>query len=297
MGIAFRPSDHSYHLLLPTTTIGRAPDATIQIDPGNDTISRQQLLIRWEQEGWKIQPLSHRSPTWLNGRRLKPSDLTLLQEEDRVAMGDPAVELVFVNIEPPKLYAFHPGSGERRSGDSDGLRLPGITLRQSAQQGWQIERAEGVEKLDLSGLRSPEDTVALGEWRVGAFEEGTKTVEAFRSLDQVLLVLMPMHNLESVRLVLRSSGWEVDLGHRAEFYPLYILAQARLAGPDGWMDTEQLTKGVGGYAWGTLECYLGRIGMLIERAGVTGGRDVIESARRIRRIRVPPSQIVISKES
>ena len=144
MGSLYRPVDKSYHLLLPTTIVGRANDATIRSDPDNAAVSRQQILIRWEYEGWKIQLLSHRSPTWLNGRRLKHSDLILLQAEDRVTMGDPAEEFVIHNVEPPELEAIHRAGGERRLSSAEGMPLPGMRLYQSPREGWQIERSDRV---------------------------------------------------------------------------------------------------------------------------------------------------------
>ncbi len=297
MGSLYRRSDKSHHLLLPTTIIGRAEDATIRSDPGNTAVSRQQFLIRWEYEGWKIQLLSHRSSTWLNGRRLKHTDLILLQADDRLAMGDPEVDLVVHNVEPPELGAAHRGSGERRLSGAQGLQLPGLILRQTPEEGWQIERPESVEKLDLSSLQSPEECIRLGEWDIGIANFGLITKVHSPSLEQLHLVLLPLHNLESVRLILRSDNWEVDLGHRAEFYPLFILAQARLKGPNGWLETEVLTKQVRDYSWPTVEAYLSRIGSLLTKTGVSDGRSLIESAHKMRRIRLDPSQIHIQPES
>lgn len=297
MGSIFRPDDQSVHLLLPATIVGRSPDATVRIEPGKATVSREHCLISWRPEGWNLIPLSTRSATCLNGRPLRERDTVLLQPGDRIALGTPPVELVIQQVEPPTLWAGNRENGAMYLSGPQGLELPGIVLRQSPSAGWEIHRPTGAEKLDLSELKFPTDTIRVDGWDIGMIHPGDETVFSPPRVDELQLVLLPMRNLESVRLLLRTENWEVDLGHRAEFYPLYILALARKEGGDGWLETALLTKRVGDHTWPTVEAYLSRVGGMVQRAGVADGRSLIESAHKMRRIRLPPDQILIQQET
>ncbi len=297
MGSVLRRADGSLHFLSPSTSIGRATDATIRLD--RLEISRDHLSLRWGLQGWTIHAVSTTSGSWLNGRPLRLSERVILQEGDEIAVGRPGCDLVVQSVEPPQLIARNRLTGEQRSADAAGLLLPEGRVGQRPGQGWGLEDEAGFHKLDLSrGVGSNLSfNLQIGDWELYLPSPDPPTVGASPNLDQLQVILRHPRDMEHVRLILRSDAWEANMGYRAEFYPLLVLARERLNDRDGWMETEDLTRKVRTYDWRTVEIYLSRVGTLVERVGVSDGKNIIESRRKKRRIGIPPDRIQVQEES
>lgn len=298
MGSVLRRADSSLHFLAASTSIGRATDATIRLD--RPEISRDHLSLRWGLQGWAIHAVSTTSGSWLNGRPLRLSERVILQEGDEIALGRPGCDLVVQSVEPPQLIARNRLSGEQRSADAAGLLvLPEGRVEQRPGLGWGLEDPTGFHKLDLSrGVGSNLSfNLQIGEWELYLPPPDPPTISTSPGLDQLQVILRHPRDMEQVRLILRSDAWEANMGYRAEFYPLLVLAWERLNSGDGWMETDDLTRKVRTYDWRTVEIYLGRVGTLVERVGVSDGKQIIESRRKKRRIGIPPERIQVQEES
>lgn len=103
IGASSLASPWSRTLLNPgeTVTIGRDPGATLVLDHG--TISRQHAEITCDGGSYLLRDLGSKNGTFVNGERLEPHRVRILQPRDQVRIGTLLTFLFDVRSVPPDL--------------------------------------------------------------------------------------------------------------------------------------------------------------------------------------------------
>lgn len=93
----------SHTRLIPgeTVTIGRDPGATLVLD--HDTISRRHAEISYDNGSYLLRDLGSKNGTFLNGERLEPHAVRVLQARDRVRIGTLLTYMFDVRTVPPDV--------------------------------------------------------------------------------------------------------------------------------------------------------------------------------------------------
>ena len=82
-------------------TIGRDPGATLVLD--HDTISRRHAEISYDNGSYLLRDLGSKNGTFLNGERLEPNAVRVLQARDRVRIGTLLTYMFDVRTVPPGI--------------------------------------------------------------------------------------------------------------------------------------------------------------------------------------------------
>ena len=250
-------------------------------------------MISWGGGHWVVRSISPVG-LYLNGTRLPPFEDRPLHLGDRLGLGRAETDLELQGAEPPRVFARNRESGEERWEDSEGLLLPQGLVRPDLEQGWVIEAAGESRPLhppagERSGGGSP--AIDLGSWEIFLPELDARTRRGSVALATVRLHLASTENLEHVAARIQSPSLEQDLGIHAEFWPLLLLARARSAEKEGWVEVERLMR-QSGLTRKCLDVYLGRVRRHLLLAGIHDAESIIESRRGERRIGLDPLQIV-----
>lgn len=230
----------------------RAINGTVLTDK---VVSQVHASIRWEGAQWKIIDHS-RNGTWLNGNRLKPGQLTDLQERDNLQFGSPEQPLwSLVNCAPPqsmlipvtkglptiKLKRFHVLPDEQN---------PEISLYVDNNGQWICESESSVVTL------ADGDIVYHGAnlWRFFCAEPVDDTIDYETALsfglDSIHFNFQVSLDEEHTFLKVSWKKKVIDLGERAHHYLLLILARQHLAdqtsgiapNEQGWLDMTELSE-------------------------------------------------------
>lgn len=292
MGRIHLSASNSVHLLPSSTIVGRSKDTHIQVD--RPEVSRIHLILFWELGGWYVRSLSQ-SGTYINGRPLKVAEDCPLVQGDVLGLGSPKEDLRLVGSEAPEIFARNMETGEERKEGLEGILLPEGLVRLDLEQGWVLESGGTAAPLNVwpgTSEAGGSEGMEVGSWRFYLPEMGVRTRRASPPLSQMQLRLCTSTNLEHVSVLLSAGIWEVDLGIHAEFWPLLLLARARLGTPEGWMHFDALTK-QSGLTRKCLDIYFGRIRRHLILAGVQGGEGIVESRRNERRVGLASKQLQV----
>lgn len=80
------PQGHRFFLTQPSMTIGRDPEADISV--ADQSISRKHAKVSKEGEQVRLIDLGSSNGTYINDKKLKPSDSVILAKEDMVKLGN-----------------------------------------------------------------------------------------------------------------------------------------------------------------------------------------------------------------
>jgi hypothetical protein len=112
MGLLGNPHSGATLRLYPRQLIGRSSSADRVLPDG--LCSSRHCEISWTDRGWTVLDLTSRNGTWIDGRRLAPTDRVPLRRGHRLAFGNPAspwdviddAEPVAVLVSPERVATF-----------------------------------------------------------------------------------------------------------------------------------------------------------------------------------------------
>lgn len=295
MGVLKRDDGHS--VVLPAyTLIGRKPSCFLV--PRSSNVSGEHAVIAWQGTHWTIRDLGSRNGTTLDGAAVQAA--AALHAGARVTFGDRDEAWVLVDDGAPEPMAIDVVSRAVRAGSGGMLALPDeehpiAVVYTSAQGGWVVEQDQQLRA--LSGTMEP--IMAGSAWMVflpGALEL-TPHAELDLSVTTATFQFFVSRNEEHVRIVVSAGSNKVVLEAREHYYPLLMLARARVeqreraADERGWVSCEALVRRLK-TEMNTLDVAIHRSRRRLESAGVLGSAGIVEVRRGERRFGTDRIQIV-----
>jgi len=278
--------------------LGRGRDADIH-EPGEHA-SRHHALLTWGEGRWWLRDERSRNGTWVDGRALGQVNLALGAGQ-RIGLGRPEPDWELVDESPPRPYARREDRGLEIEARDGVIELPcqegPVVLRLDP------ERHVWVRQGDPGGtpLQDRERVVAGVGWDLFLYSTSDTTVPRSPpwELADVEVTFRVSRDMEHTALGLRSShGADRWLPAQEIFWPLYILARARLADASavahdqGWLTIQELSQ-QSGLPRKTLDIYIIRLRERLSREGLCGAESIVQVRRGQRRIGVSPAQIQV----
>lgn len=286
MGVLKR--DDGQSVVLPSyTLIGRKPSCFLTLRSTN--VSGEHAVIAWQGTHWTIRDLGSRNGTTLEGAPVQAA--TPLHTGARLTFGDRDETWVIVDDGAPEPMAIDVVSREVRAGSGGMLALPDeehpvAVIYTSPQGGWVVEQDQQLRA--LGGLMEP--IMAGRAWMVfvpGA-QELTPHADQDLSVATATFDFFVSRNEEHVRIVVSAGTHKVVLEAREHYYPLLMLARARLDQRDrpsderGWVSCEALVRRLK-TEMNTLDVAIHRSRRRLESAGILGSAGIVEVRRGERR--------------
>lgn len=267
--------------------IGRLPSCALRLD--SSFVSTTHALIRWNGEQWGIRDLGSTNGTYVNGQRVAVGELVPLMRGAIVWFGDREESWQLVDDSGPSVAAI-PLDGGEPCVLEDGLigipsrAEPAATIHAEAGQ-WFLETSDTKVRLEPGQLFR----AARREWRFECPRGAASTVasaERPSSLRDSLLVLDVSPDEEHAAVTLKMPDRTRELGERACFYLLVVLARRRIedqrnsAAEHGWVDTHTLMKLMPEYtSYAHLNVDIFRVRGLLSQAGIHDASSIIERRR------------------
>jgi FHA domain len=262
-----------------TTQIGRTAPAHLRVPRAE--VSRAHAQLSWESGAWQLRDLGSHNGTTVDGRSLSAGERCTLQAGASIGLGRTTGDIQLVDASPPEVFARNVDTGEERVEGDEGIALPEGLIRMDGEHGWVIDRA---------GALSPAPA-QWGPWQIFIPDRELATrASGSLQLESLELRFRVSNNLEHVGLILVQGGRQQDLGIHSEFWPLLLLARARLRDPEGWVDIEQLARDAA-MSRKSVDVYFSRVRRKLLLAEVIGADAIISCRRGERRLAVQPHQI------
>ena len=267
-------------------------------------VSASHAMVRWDGQGWSIRDLGSRNGTYVNDAALARGQSVLLRRGARIAFGGPGETWELTDAGGPSA-AIIPLDG----GDPIFLTQPitGIPTLDEPLATVYLDAEDWLLECDESrvGLRPGAEFVVAGHrFRFECPSGASATVASADhdgDLSRATLILCVSRDEEHVSLQLQTEDRTQDLGERASFYLMLVLARERLASAgldpaeSGWIAIDSLLKMIPDYSSGVhLNVEIFRLRRLLGNAGVRDAARVIE--RRRGEIRLGSDRIEIRSE-
>jgi hypothetical protein len=292
-------------VLLSRHLIGRSKHAHLRLDA--PTISGEHATIRWNGSGWEILDLASRNGTRVDGARIAPGERVALQRDTVIGFGTGGHGWRLVDDGPPTTMAMPADGSAPVQAEDDFLALPGedepeVTVYRNGAGEWVIERSGSDVERALDG----HEIVAGGRRFVLHLAEPIavtwETQVAPVNLHEAVMCFAVTRDEEHVELALVEGRRRVDLGARAHFYLLLILARTRLAeaqagesdeSTHGWLYLEDVADMLG-IDLKHLNVVVYRCRRQLAAAGILNAADVIERRNDSRQVRLGVGRIEIT---
>jgi hypothetical protein len=292
-------------VLLSRHLIGRSKNAHLRLDA--PTISGEHATIRWNGAGWEILDLASRNGTRVDGRRLAPGERVALRRDAVIGFGTGTQDWRLVDDGPPSTMAMPADGGEPLQAEDEFLALPGedepeVTVYRNRAGEWVIERSGSDAERAVDGHEivagERRFVLHLAEAIAVTWEGQVATV----NLHDAVMCFAVTRDEEHVELALVDGRRRIDLGARAHFYLLVVLARARLADAQagvsdesghGWLYQDDVADMLG-IELKHLNVVVYRCRRHLASAGVLNAADVIERRNDSRQIRLGVGRIEIA---
>lgn len=292
-------------VLLARHLIGRSKNAHLRLD--EPTISGEHATIRWNGAGWEILDLASRNGTRVDGRRIAPGERVALRRDMVIGFGTGGHGWRVVDDGPPATMAMPADGGAPVQAADDFLALPGedepeVTVYRNGAGEWVLERSGS----DVERVLDGHEIVAGGRRFVLHLAEPVavtwESQVAPMNLHEAVMCFAVTRDEEHVELALVEGRRRIDLGARAHFYLLLILARARLEeaqagdsdeGGHGWLYLEDVADMLG-IDLKHLNVVVYRCRRQLAAAGILNAADVIERRNDSRQIRLGVGRIEIA---
>lgn len=241
--------------LTATHLIGRSRVCQLQLDI--EQVSSIHADLSWNGRGWQVQDRGSKNGTYVDGRRLGPSERAPIVVHTELAFGNASDRYRLIDDSPPRLIASSE-AGAVCIAEDEVLSLPSadsceVTVYRDTNTCWMIET-----DAELRLAKDQELVVAGGvAWRlflpVLHAETGDAKVEQVleATLEQFELELLVSRDGEHMEMALRRGEQRQELPGRAHDFMLLALAEARLSDasqlelPDrehGWLYSDELVN-------------------------------------------------------
>jgi hypothetical protein len=248
---------HARHALMANHLVGRAPGCELCVE--TPYTSSEHAAFQWRDGVWTVRDLGSRNGTFVNGRKLGPSERVALALGQEIAFG--LVEDVWkvVDVAAPGLAAECVQTGVLVHAVGKMLALPGpaqpdVTLLEAPDGTWCIERDSAVEPVANLAVISVGDQ----DWRLYLPVSVGLTVDTrsptLKSVADLRLRFRVSLDEEHIELIARAGDETFVLGARTFNCVLLALARARLEDrregrvaelAQGWMRKEEVLKEAG----------------------------------------------------
>jgi hypothetical protein len=295
-------------VLLSRHLIGRSKNAHLRLDA--PTISGEHATIRWNGTGWEILDLASRNGTKVDGQRITPGERVMLRRDAVIHFGMGGQGWRMVDDGPPSTMAVPADDGAPLQAEDDFLALPGedepeVTVYRNRAGEWVIERSgsDTVRAVDgheiVAGGRR--FVLHLAESIAVTWESQVAPV----NIHEAVMHFAVTRDEEHVELALVEGRRRIDLGARAHFYLLLILARTRLAeaqagesgvsdeSAHGWLYLDDVADMLG-IDLKHLNVVVYRCRRQLAAAGILNAADVIERRNDSRQIRLGVGRIEIT---
>jgi FHA domain len=300
MGLLWRIDDERREPLSPEYIVGRAEENDLCLYPR--FVSVRHALLRWTDCGWELRDLGSTNGTYLDGVRL--SGIVQLRKGARISFGDVSETWVLMEDSPPVPVAIALEGGARCRLESGSIVIPAdpdaVATIYALEGEWFLETCDSRRPL------APGETfsVAEGTWKFHCPQGAAATVACverpFR-LEESTLLLSVSSDEERVSASLQLEKRFKDLGLRASFYLLLVLARQRLddrALPvvqRGWVDVPDLLQMIPEYANDThLNVDIFRIRRLLADVGMQDAACIVQ--RRRGQLRLGTDRVSVHRE-
>jgi hypothetical protein len=251
-------------------------------------VSTAHALIRWDGQAWSIRDLGSRNGTFVNDVPIPKGEEIPLRRGVRIAFGGPGEAWELINADRPEAAVVPLDGGEpillSRS-------ITGIPTKAEPLATIYLDR--GIWLLEHEESRRPLESGALFVVSGRAFRfdcpsavaPTTASAEQGWMLGDADFILGVPRNEEAVSLTVKSGERTLDLGQRASFYLLLVLARERLRQPSrgadqGWVAVDDLLRMIPEY---TSQMHFNveifRLRRLLSGAGFVDAGAIIERRR------------------
>jgi hypothetical protein len=251
-------------------------------------VSTAHAMIRWDGGAWSVRDLGSRNGTYVNDTVIPKGEPIVLRRGARIAFGAPAEAWELINDRRPEAAVISLDGGDPifLTGAVNGIptREEPLATVYLDKDRWLLEHEESRVALQAGALF----VVAGRAFRFDCPSDACATAAARErewSLDSSTLVLGVSRDEEHVSLTIQASDRAQELGERACFYLMLVLARARLRatsedGTGGWVPIDTLLRMVPEYSSGThLNVEIFRLRRLLANAGVRDAAQIIERRR------------------
>ena len=266
------------------TLIGRAAACGIRISQLE--VSGTHASVQWNGERWEIRDLTSRNGTFVDGKRVMGDDRVSIATGAMLEFGRGSDTWRVIDSSAPVAAFVRVDGVDEVICEEDGSIAimesdPLVTAYRMSDDSWQLE-IDGV----LESLRDGREIELRGAlWRFSLPTQvmpGTLVADQGFALADVTMVFRVSADEEDVAIELRIAGREpIELGARASFYPLLLLARARgeaLEPEDseaGWMQPESLAEMMRTELT-HINVHVFRIRKCLAKAGMRDGLGVVE---------------------
>ncbi len=267
--------------LYPRQLVGRSAAAEIRL--ADSLCSFRHCEIAWKAGAWTIRDLNSRNGTWLDGRRLGPTDRAQVEPGALVAFGNPSDPWEIVDVGAPTAVLLGP-AGEVVYAEDDLLVATGTGRRWTARRdddgAWIVE--------DPAGACEPVDGERVLEidgrpWRLLCPTGGDDTarLQIAYAIDRLVLRLRTGVALREVLVEALIDGVAVPVAARAHHALLVLLARARVRDhalppeDQGWTPREELQRALG-VDDNELNQQIYRLRQQFSRMGLQGAARLVE---------------------
>ncbi|HET9960463.1 MAG TPA: FHA domain-containing protein [Polyangiaceae bacterium] len=277
--------------------IGRSSSCMTRLDAR--CVSSTHACIRWNGARWLLQDLGSRNGTYLNDVRIVATEWQVLSVGDRLAFGDRNRPFVLLDASAPQAMVLALESGHVLPVRDGMIAIPGedeplATIYWSSNAEWVLDRAGELIPLKDSQYFDVGDcgyrfSCPQSIHETSVITDGPAVVDLFSAQ----LSFCTTKDEESVEVAVRHARGVLNLGSRAAFYLLLVLARQReqdrargvAVHEAGWTSLEHL-KQMLKYDEAQLNMDVFRIRQRFQQAGIIHGAQIIERESRNKCLRI-----------
>lgn len=286
--------------LATTTWLGRDADCALRFR--EPWISSKHATLSWSGVGWLLRDRGSRNGTWLDGKRVGALEVAIRRGQ-RIGLGQPEPLLELYDDGPPTAFARRLEDGLEVDETSGVLDLPSPQGPRQLSMDLELNAWVMAEGEQDRTLRDRDRVVLDGTWELFLPAPVTDTIDlgAGWTVDDVRVGFRISRDFEHVAVALvPPDGSAIWLEPRVHFWPLYLLARARLddgEAPEhdqGWMNIEALAR-ASGLERRTLDIYVVRARRALAEQRLLGAEAIVEVRRGQRRIGLPPQRLWVER--
>ena len=298
MGVLRSRTRDAQTVLSAVHVVGRMQSCNLPLTSG--FVSTAHALIRWDGHAWSIRDLGSRNGTFVNEVPITKGEEIALRRGARIAFGGPGEAWELTNADQPEAVVVPLDGGApiplSRSVTGIPTKAEPLATIYLDRGIWLLEHEESRRPLESGALF----VVAGQAFRFDCPSAVAPTTEAtargWMLADADLFLSVP-RNEEAVSLTVKSGERTLNLGQRASFYLLLVLARERLRQPSrgverGWVAVDDLLRMIPEYTSHMhFNVEIFRLRRLLSGAGFIDAAAIIE--RRRGEVRVGTSRIEI----
>jgi pSer/pThr/pTyr-binding forkhead associated (FHA) protein len=305
MGVLQHLSSGKNITLAASSSVGRSPDCFLLLS--HLAVSKQHASLFWTGQRWVVRDSASANGTYLDNEKLIGGEDYPLRSESILRFGSDEEQWKLVDDRGPVAMAKCLETGLERYGESGVLSLPDddnvlITITKGDDGQFVLDQGDENRREIVTGER----LLIEGQTWILTLPPATPIAGTYKqplrlSLKTTQINLYVSRDQEHVRVEIVHDGGKIDLGRRACFCALHVLAKQRIDDEKagelaeeecGWMEVEDLRRETA-ESETALNLSVKRIREEFKEAGVEDGKALIDTTSRRGKRRLTTNRIEI----